>query len=272
MSSPVTVVFALIAVLSVGACSSGNQQGQLEWVAGLRPGDCVDPGTRASAAIVRMRVVPCRDRHAMEVYARLPYLPGKAGAATSTPSAPSSSTSSSSPSTSSPSTSPAGTSSASVSPRSTSPLTTPSLSTPSLPTLTATTAPAAAASSSEYPGRDVLRTFAREACAEHFRAYLGSSPREPWYFLTYLFPSVASWTMASAQRPKLGPLARLVTSSVRSDRAVVCFVRTTGPALTASVRDGVSTPTLAPATTNLGPAPAPAPATSKPVGAAGSPS
>jgi hypothetical protein len=102
-----------------------------------------------------------------------------------------------------------------------------------------------------------LRTFAREACAEHFRAYLGSNALEPWYFLTYVFPSVASWTAASAKRPKLGPLAKLVTSSARSDRSVICFVRTTGPALTASVRGPVAVPTAVPSTTDPVPDAAP---------------
>jgi len=212
VSRPVALVLALSVLLSVGSCSSSDQKGELQWVAGLRPGDCVDPGTRASAAIARTRVVPCHERHAMEVYARLPYPPASTAPATPIPS------------TSTPSTS------------------------------AASTAPAAPASSSEYPGRDVLQTFAREACAERFRAYLGSNSLKPWYFLTYLFPSVSSWTAASAQRPKLGPLARLVTSSVRSDRSVVCFVRTTGPALTASVRGPVATPTSVPATTGSAPA------------------
>lgn len=211
MAYPVALVFALIVVLGLGACSSGDAQGKQEWVAGLRPGDCVDPGRRSSS-IIRMRVVPCRENHAMEVYARLPYPPVVTASATVTPSA-----------------------SASGSP-------------PWKAVLATPTPTAGSASTSEYPGRDVLRLFAREACAEHFRAYLGSNPREPWYFLTYLFPSVASWTAAAAQKPKLGPLARLITSSDRADRSVVCFVRTTGPTLTASVRGQVTRPTATPAT------------------------
>jgi hypothetical protein len=188
---------------TVVACSSSDQEGQLEWVAGLRPGDCVDPGHRAATEVVRMQVIRCDQPHSMEVYARLPYPPA---APASTPS---------------PSTASYLPSVASVS----------------------TSAPATAGpSSTEYPGRDVLRAFAREACAQHFRDYLGTNPREPWYFLTYLFPSVASWTAASAQRPRLGPLTRLVTSSARSDRSVVCFLRTTGPALTASVRGSAPDP------------------------------
>jgi hypothetical protein len=215
-------MLALAVLLGVGACSSGDQKGELEWVAGLRPGDCVDPGNRASTAVIRMLVVPCRERHAMEVYARLPYPPAPTASATPTPTA-----------------------SAPVSPWKPAPAT--------------PTPPAATASAIEYPGRDVLRTFAREACAEHFRAYLGSNTREPWYFLTYLFPSVASWTAASDARPKLGPLARLVTSSARSDRSVVCFVRTTGPALTASVRGLRTAPTSTPTTTPTTSGPAPVP-------------
>jgi hypothetical protein len=220
VSRPVSLVVALTMVLGVGACSSGDQKGELEWVAHLSPGDCVDPGKQASTSVVRMLVVPCRDSHAMEVYARLPYPPvtatsAPAASATPTPSA----------------------SVLGASPWKA------VLATPTPPAATAT------ASSIEYPGRDVLRTYAREACAAHFRAYLGSNTREPWYFLTYLFPSVASWTAASEKRPKLGPLARLVTSSTRSDRSVVCFVRTTGPVLTASVRGRRTTPTATPTTT-----------------------
>jgi hypothetical protein len=156
-----------------------------------------------------MLVVPCRDQHQMEVYARLPYPPvASASASASASGSPSAST---------------GPSAVVVTPWKAS---------------LATSTPAAVetVSSSEYPGHDVLRKFARETCAQHFRAYLGSNPRQPWYFLTYLFPSVASWSAASAKRPKLGPLSRLITSSAHADRSVVCFVRTTGPVLTASVR------------------------------------
>jgi hypothetical protein len=46
----------------------------------------------------------------------------------------------------------------------------------------------------------------------------------------------------------LGPLTRLVTISDPSDRSVVCFVRTTGAALTASVRDDTVAPTAVPVT------------------------
>ena len=208
MSRPAAIGVALSVLLAVGACSSSSQEDELEWVAALRPGDCVDPGRRVTTEVVRMRVIHCDKPHSMEVYARLPY---------------------------------PGTETASASPT---PSVSPSASPPSVASLF-TSAPAASQSSStEYPGRDALRGFAREACAENFRAYLGANPREPWYFLTYLFPSVASWTSATAKRPKLGPLTRLVTSSVRSDRSVVCFLRTTGPPLKASVRD-VTTPSTA---------------------------
>ena len=225
MSRRVALGLALTVLLGVGACSSADQKGELEWVAALSPGECVEPENRASAAVVRMRVVPCRERHAMEVYARLPYPPAVTATDTATPSA-------------------SATTSA------------PRKNAAPVATGSAATGSAATASAGEYPGRDVLQTFAREACAEHFRAYLGSNPRRPWYFLTYLYPSVASWTAASAQRPKLGPLSRLVTSSDRSDRSVVCFLRTTGPALTASVRDPV-TATTGPAASPTGPAASP---------------
>jgi hypothetical protein len=224
VSRPV-LMLALTVLLGVGACSSGDQQGERQWVAGLRPGDCVNPGDRADT-VISMRVVPCRERHDMEVYARLPYPPVATASATPTPSAPT------------PSTSTKGSSTKGSSPWKA-----------TLATRTPTPAPTpAAASMSEYPGRDVLRAFAREACAEHFRTYLGTNPRKPSYFLTYLFPSVASWKAASEQRPKLGPLTRLVTISDPADRSVVCFVRTTGAALTASVRDHTVGQTVVPVT------------------------
>ncbi|HST84197.1 MAG TPA: hypothetical protein VLL08_20850 [Kineosporiaceae bacterium] len=233
MSRPMAAGLALIVVLGVGACSSG-EKGELEWVAGLAPGDCVDPEGKPGVTVNRMRVVPCREGHAMEVYARLPYPPVATPSADVTPSA--SPTSSAGPTSSASPTSSAVPKSSAI-PTSLAVPKASALGSPLLKGALGTPSPSAAVvSSSEYPGHDILRTFAREACADHFRDYLGSNPRESWYFLTYLFPSVASWTAASAQRPKLGPLARLVTSSTRSDRSVICFVRTTGPALTASVR------------------------------------
>jgi hypothetical protein len=231
-----TVGLVLIVVLGVGGCSSGDQS-KLEWVGGLHPGECVDPGNRASSTVIRMRVVPCHERHAMEVYARLPYPPVATPSANSTPSATSTSSAVPTPAATSTSASKSSASKSSAVPLPTTKAAGKSLLKAALPTPTAS---ATVVSTSEYPGHETLRMFAREACAEHFRAYLGSNPRESWYFLTYLYPSVASWSAASAKRPKLGPLARLVTSSTRSDRSVICFVRTTGPALTASVRGPAS--------------------------------
>jgi hypothetical protein len=230
VSRPMAVGLVLSVLLGVTACSSGDQS-ELEWVGGLHPGECVDPGNRASSTVLRMRVVPCRERHSMEVYARLPYPPVAAPSTTATPST------SVTPSATATASAPKSSASKSAAPMPTTKAAGKSLlkATLATPTPSATTV-----SAIEYPGHETLRMFAREACAKHFRAYLGSNPREPWYFLTYLYPSVASWSAASAKRPKLGPLARLVTSSARSDRSVVCFVRTTGPALTASVRGPAS--------------------------------
>jgi hypothetical protein len=93
----------------------------------------------------------------------------------------------------------------------------------------------ASTSTAEYPGNVVLQVFAREACARRFRSYLGTDLRRPWFFLTYLYPSAASWAAADAEPSRLGPLTHLVGQAPRADRSVVCVVRTTGPALTASV-------------------------------------
>ena len=85
MSRPTALAAALIVLTTVVACSSSDQEGQLEWVAGLRPGDCVDPGHRAATEVVRMQVIRCDRPHSMEVYARLPYPPA-APASTPSPS------------------------------------------------------------------------------------------------------------------------------------------------------------------------------------------
>jgi hypothetical protein len=106
-------------------------------------------------------------------------------------------------------------------------------------------------SSAEYPGNVVLQVFAREACASRFRIYLGSGIRQPWYFLTYLYPSAASWTAADARPSRLGPLTQLVGRAPPADRAVVCVLRTTGQPLTGSVH-GRPYPTPSPTVTGGG--------------------
>jgi hypothetical protein len=93
-----------------------------------------------------------------------------------------------------------------------------------------------ATSGQEYPGQDVLQTFAREACAEPFRSYLGRTPRRESDVLTYLYPSVSSWTAAGAHRLDLGVLSHVVGKVPRADRSVVCVVRLKDSPRTGSVR------------------------------------
>jgi hypothetical protein len=97
-------------------------------------------------------------------------------------------------------------------------------------------------SSAEYPGNVVLQVFAREACASRFRGYLGTGTRQPWFYLTYLYPSSASWAAAEARPSRLGPLTHVVGQAPQPDRSVVCVLRTTGQLLTRSVHGPTSTP------------------------------
>ena len=69
-----------------------------------------------------------------------------------------------------------------------------------------------------YPGDGALKDFADGSCAAEFAGYVGVDYRDSSLFLTYLLPSPRSWEQDG-------------------DRAVTCFVTTTGPALDASVRD-----------------------------------
>jgi hypothetical protein len=68
-----------------------------------------------------------------------------------------------------------------------------------------------------YPGGDALSTFAKGACAQRFRGYVGVDYLDSSLFFTYLFPSARSWEQDD-------------------DRKIICFVTTTGDKLTASVK------------------------------------
>jgi hypothetical protein len=178
-------------MLGVASCSRGDANGTLEWVTGMRPGDCADPAGAPALEVNRVRKVPCDRPHSLETYARVPYPVNRAA----------------------------------VDDDST--------------------------SSAEYPGNVVLQVFAREACASRFRSYLGSETRQPWYFLTFLYPSAASWTAAEVRPVRLGPLTHLVGQAPRADRSVICVLRTTGQPLTRSVH-GRPYPATAPSTTAPG--------------------
>lgn len=88
----------------------------------------------------------------------------------------------------------------------------------------------------EYPSKDALEAFAREACGSRFRSFLGSVERTPDLVLTYLYPSVASWTAADpVSTQNLGPLKHVVGKAPRSDRSVLCAVRASDEKLKGSL-------------------------------------
>lgn len=68
-----------------------------------------------------------------------------------------------------------------------------------------------------YPGDATLKDFADGACAAEFAPYVGVDYRDSTLFFTYLLPSARSWEQGQ-------------------DRAVTCFVTTTGEPLTDSVQ------------------------------------
>lgn len=72
-------------------------------------------------------------------------------------------------------------------------------------------------SASAYPGSDALSTFAQGACAQRFAGYVGIDYLDSSLFFTYLMPSARSWEQ-------------------QDDRAITCFVTSTGGTLTGSVR------------------------------------
>ncbi len=71
--------------------------------------------------------------------------------------------------------------------------------------------------SSVYPGDAALAAFANGSCAQAFVGYVGVSYLDSSLYFTYLLPSARSWEQGS-------------------DRAVLCFVTTTGKPLVASVK------------------------------------
>lgn len=67
-----------------------------------------------------------------------------------------------------------------------------------------------------FPGDAALKSFADGACAEAFSDYVGVDYRDSRLYFTYLVPSARSWEQDE-------------------DRTTICFVTTTGEALTRSV-------------------------------------
>lgn len=76
--------------------------------------------------------------------------------------------------------------------------------------------PGAATPPTDYPGDAALTTFADGTCAARYADYVGIDYRDSTYFYTYLLPSPRSWQ--------------------DKDRAVVCFITTTGQPLKASLK------------------------------------
>lgn len=78
--------------------------------------------------------------------------------------------------------------------------------------------PPAGGDASGYPGDAALTAFAQGACAKAFTDYVGISYLDSSLYFTYLLPSARSWEQGK-------------------DRAVLCFITTTGEPLTTSVKD-----------------------------------
>lgn len=70
----------------------------------------------------------------------------------------------------------------------------------------------------QYPGSEVLTTYANSICAQRYGDYVGVPYTDSSLYFTYLLPSARGWES-------------------ENDRSIVCFVTTTGEKLTASVRD-----------------------------------
>lgn len=68
-----------------------------------------------------------------------------------------------------------------------------------------------------YPGDAALDTYAQGVCAEQFTGYVGLAYPDSGLWMTYLLPSARSWQQGK-------------------DRSILCFVTTTGGALTKSVK------------------------------------
>ena len=68
-----------------------------------------------------------------------------------------------------------------------------------------------------FPGSATLAEFANAKCAQDFQDYVGISYLDSSLFFTYLLPSARGWEQDT-------------------DRAVICFLTTTGAQLTASAK------------------------------------
>jgi hypothetical protein len=68
----------------------------------------------------------------------------------------------------------------------------------------------------DFPGDDGVEAFAQAACLEPFVDYVGIDYVDSALFITYLLPTVRSWTE-------------------EGDREIVCIAQTSGEALTESV-------------------------------------
>jgi hypothetical protein len=77
--------------------------------------------------------------------------------------------------------------------------------------------PPAGVEGDAFPGDATLSSWADAACAQNFADYVGISYLDSTLFFTYLLPSARGWEESN-------------------DRAVVCFVTTTGAELTSSVK------------------------------------
>ncbi|MBT0768221.1 septum formation family protein [Kineosporia sp. J2-2] len=92
--------------------------------------------------------------------------------------------------------------------------------------------PANGISDQEYPREKLVQAAAREDCAQRFRTYLGAADirsdadmPSKRYALSYLYPSVESWTEAGRTRLELGLAGRLIDQPPAPERAAVCLVR-----------------------------------------------
>lgn len=70
----------------------------------------------------------------------------------------------------------------------------------------------------QYPGSDVLMTFADSSCAQRYEGYIGVPYTDSSLYFTYLLPSVRGW-------------------ETEGDRYIACFITTTGEKLTSSVKN-----------------------------------
>ncbi len=78
--------------------------------------------------------------------------------------------------------------------------------------------PPAGVEGDAFPGATTLAHYADAQCAQSFQSYVGISYLDSSLFFTYLLPSARGWEQSK-------------------DRAVICFVTTTGPDLTSSAQE-----------------------------------